>query len=103
MLQSDALPALLVAMGVLTPVVTVVGAHFGVRYGLNGTKKDLREFKSQTAASLEDLKTDVKEIRRGQEVTAVSVGVCQAQIQRNQEWIRDVEHRLSRHVEEKKP
>lgn len=103
MLQSSQLSDLVLGLAVLTPVLTVTGAYWSVRFGLNGTKKDVADIKASQTAGFAEVKSDLKELRQAQDKTSLSLGVCQANHARDQEWIREIDGRLNHHLEIPKP
>lgn len=85
MLQSLPLDAI---AAVAIPAVTLAGAFFGVKYGLNGARKDIG-----------DIKAGVKELHTGQTDLRVKVAEVCTELKETKGWIGSIENRLERHIE----
>jgi hypothetical protein len=90
-----------IVVGVGGPILILAGNFFAVKYGLNGTRSDVRE-----------IKTDVKSLMEGQAEVKAGLTGCQTDIQANRVEVRnverrseardsDIEGRLDRHIEAK--
>lgn len=105
MIQTEIVPNLFLGIGILTPVLTVAGAYWSVRYGLDGTRKDvnrnneaLQEFKAEIISDVRALKADVRALSLQ---TAAHHAEHSTRIEHMEEKVRHVEDRLSGHLEDR--
>ena len=87
-LTAETIGHIQIAFAVGTPVVTVAGAYFALKFGLNGQRKDIKEIKAGTSS-----------LREGQTEARVEIAKIATGLADTRGWVGKLDDRLDRHIE----
>ena len=94
-LAPDTMTALQIAFGVGTPVATVMGAYYVLKFGLNGARKDIKG----TREDVTKIKQSVNDLKEGQTEVRVKMAEIATRMEDTRSWVGTIDQDLKRHIE----
>ena len=91
----DAMGAVQLVLAIGTPVATVAGAYFALKYGMNGQSKDI----ARTREDVGEIKDGMGVLKEGQTDLRVEMGKLGTSLDDSRSWIGKVDDKLDRHIE----
>ena len=91
----DTIGTIQIVLAIGTPVATVVGAYFTIKFAVNGQAKDIKH----TRETMGEIKEDTSLLKVGQNELRVELGKATQSLDDTRGWVGQVEQRLDRHIE----
>ena len=91
----EAMGTVQIILAIGTPVATVAGAYFALKFGLNGTKRDIADTRNDVGK----ISDGIGALKEGQTEVRIKVAEIATDLKETKGWVGSIDNRLDRHIE----